>query len=777
MKKIIIICLILFFISSTSVLSADDRLLQNKEVISSANRAYAQGELIIGFKDGVSIADLTTFSGYKIKDKIAELNIALIEVDKGCENKILTSLRGKNEISFADYNSANTLNEQNVNVPSEPGATITNSCWTILKDTVQTLEGQQSGYENTEHRFCMIASIVGDVHKASHIVIFRRELGIEGLAQDVKVKPLIGEAFYIGDNYDGPDYFRASIFIGSFNEYQVNGIALFLWIGDWYYKPSSYTELVDWYKALETVYPDYLEVFKANELYCTGTVPNTEGDTNPEDDYDLYYIRITNESRGLHKPEVLFLGNPHGDETTGTIGLYWFTDWLMRMAFTDELCSEYSKEWLWWLIDNREIYIEVSHNPYGFDLMVVNNDLYARFDAREKDLDRETDYNRELGEVWGSVNGRTLRAFVDNHTIRVGCDFHDGVRNLLYPWSSAHENIIGTSPISGWRYKYSPPDFYFFDASSLRLGDYIGNYGGNFYPLRVGPWIPMLGYIANGSIVSWAYGADVMKNPAEDPYVQDEIFGNYPGAGILWLTPEIFGSFDKNPPEIMFGNDDIPRFGAEIRRFVLHQTDLAQPYVRWQPGTNEGVVNAGTQLTFKWQVNGSLVVDHTYINWGTNSDPINYPQHTSIDHDEHAGDYIGGTGWDNAESGKTNGVTYTETITLDTPGDYYFVAKAQVDQIYANVLRPDVYGDKSYLRLIKERTNSSYYELLEGTDGTEEIIGQTWWHSPIIHITVTEGNSQSEQTQQTQQSSEPISKTTIQTTIGSTTLLGKTTSK
>jgi hypothetical protein len=91
----------------------------------------------------------------------------------------------------------------------------------------------------------------------------------------------------------------------------------------------------------------------------------------------------------------------------------------MRMAFTDELCSEYSKEWLHWLIDNREIYIEVSHNPYGFDLMVVNNnDFYARFDAREKDLDRETDYNRELGEVWGSVNGRTLRAFVDNHTIR-----------------------------------------------------------------------------------------------------------------------------------------------------------------------------------------------------------------------------------------------------------------------------------------------------------------------------------------------------------------------
>ena len=73
---------------------------------------------------------------------------------------------------------------------------------------------------------------------------------------------------------------------------------------DWYYKPSSYVELVEWYQNLETIYPEYLEIFKANELYNTGTV--TGG-------YDLYYVRITNESLGLHKPEVLFLGGPHGD--------------------------------------------------------------------------------------------------------------------------------------------------------------------------------------------------------------------------------------------------------------------------------------------------------------------------------------------------------------------------------------------------------------------------------------------------------------------------------
>ena len=99
------------------------------------------------------------------------------------------------------------------------------------------------------------------------------------------------------------------------------------------------------------------------------------------------------------------------------------------------------------------------------------------------------------------------------------------------------------------------------------------------------------------------------------------------------------------------------------------------------------------------------------------------------------------TGWENAESGYTNGVTYGENIVIDQPGEYYFVAKTQVDQIYQNVLRPDIYGDTSYLRVVNERTDDSYYEMLDGTDGVEEIFGQSWWYSPIIHVTVNTPNT------------------------------------
>jgi hypothetical protein len=491
----------------------------------------------------------------------------------------------------------------------------------------------------------------------------------------------------------------------------------------WYTKPSNYAQLVSWYQALESAYPNYLEVFKANQLYGTGTV--TGG-------YDLYYVRITNENLGLHKPEILFLGSPHGDETVGTIGMYWFTDWLMRMAFTDEPCQEYSKDYLRWLIDNREIYFAVSHNPYGFDHGP------QRYDGNGWDLNREADMDgpgSPTGGIWASVNGKTLRAFVDNHLIRVACDFHGGARMLLYPWGSTHSSIIGVSPISGKSYTYAPPDFYFFDASSLRVGSYMGAYGGTLNQNNIGTIPPTVGYSVKGGISPWAYGADVTKNPVEDPWV----VGDYPGAGILWLSPEM--SNTKNPSESTFGNDTVHMFGAEVRRFILHQTDLAQPYILWQPGTiqDNSEILPETTVPLFWQVNGSLVVDHTYIQWGKDPDPINNPEYLTEDYDGHSGDYYGGTGWDNANSGQTQGVTYNENIYLTEPGDYYFVAKAQVDQIYSNVLRPDVYKDNPYLRLVKERTNDSYYEELEGTDGTEIVSGQTWWYSPIIHVRVLGG--------------------------------------
>jgi hypothetical protein len=486
----------------------------------------------------------------------------------------------------------------------------------------------------------------------------------------------------------------------------------------WYTKPHSYAELVEWYQELEIRYPNYIDVFKANEMYGTGQA--SEG-------YDIYYVRITNESLGFHKPEVLFLGGPHGDETVGTICMFWYLDWHMRSAFEEK---NKKTKWLRWLLDNREIYFEICHNPYGFD-------NHQRGDFNYWDLNREADYDGpgHYGppECWSSASGKTLKEFVNNHLIRTGTDFHGGVRMLIYPWSSTHKDIVAKSAISGSEYMYAPPDFHFYDAACLRCGAYMGDFGGNLNERNIGPSAATINYEAPGCIDAWAYGANVERNPAEDAYVKDEIFGNYNGAGIFWVTPEL--SVDKDPPEREFGSDTVIGYGIGVRRYILHQIDLAQPYVQWISPPQ--VAYSGDKIKLRWQVNGSLVVDHTSIQWGRNPDVINNPQFYGRDHNEFAGSYLGGTGWDGASNGLIDGKIWEDEIEIpEDATDIYVVAKTQVDQIYKKTIAPSVYGNASYLRIIHERTNESYVELLNGTDGEEKIEGKLWWYSPVLHISI-----------------------------------------
>lgn len=466
-------------------------------------------------------------------------------------------------------------------------------------------------------------------------------------------------------------------------------------------KPESYAELVSWYESLEAAYPGYVELFKANEYYGLGKV---------EGGYDLYYVRVTNESRGFLKPEVLFLGGPHGDETVGTVGLYWTVKWLMEQR-------EAGNELAQWLLNNREIYIEVSHNPYGFD-----HD--QRWDANDWDLNREADYDwtGQHSELWGSVNGQTLYRFINDHAIRVAVDFHGGARMILYPWSSTHMDVKGTSPFSDKKYTYAPPDFYFYHVASLRLGEYMGTYGGVLNEENIGTIPTTVGYRAPGCLAAWGYGGNVNNSPAEDEFVHDEVFGNYEGCGICWVTPEM--STTKNPPEWQFG-DENNGYISEVLKCVIHQTDLAQPSVRWTYPANDSF--SGNDVVVGWEVYGSLVVDETYIEYSFSPDFSDAV--TGHIHDEYRDSYRGGTHWD--------GTVWEEHLTIpEGITDVYLRAYARVDGTYAQVLAPDVYGPTSYLRIIRERTDDTFLEVRNTSDGIEYVTGNSLWESPLIHIKI-----------------------------------------
>jgi len=506
-----------------------------------------------------------------------------------------------------------------------------------------------------------------------------------------------------------------------------------------YTVPTDYDTFVQWWQDLETQYPGYLQMLSPNQAYGLGQVPSSTAHLP----YDLWMVRLTNESVAGPKPEAFFMGNPHGDERAGPIGAYWFVDWILRHATNDSWNTPYD-DWLNWLLDHREVYFLVSHNPDGFDRI-------RRCDALNIDLNREADHDGPEGAgscpvgapaVFSTVQGQTVARFMEEHQIRAGMDFHGGIRALLYPWGSTRGAVTAVSPVTSFTWEYAPPDFAFFDVFSHRMGDYmldfdyIGNtrLAGNFGPLNVGTPPGIVNYEAAGTYLAWGYGANTVAAPAEAPFVDN---GPYLGSGALWITPEL--STNKNPPQAHYGGDITEGFGIDVRNMLLSMIDIAQPYARWHPsGASDGVtVEAGGYANLAWQVNGSLVVDDTYVVWGTDPDPVGNPQGSSPHQTTYAGQYFGGTGWEGANKGTTTGFVWRESWRApSTPGTYYVVARGKVDQRYAQVLRPDVYGSDSYLRIVKERTMPGWSEDILGADGLEHMEYTEWWDSEVLRIEV-----------------------------------------
>ena len=451
------------------------------------------------------------------------------------------------------------------------------------------------------------------------------------------------------------------------------------------YTYHNYTTLVSDMQALNSTYPNTFELYTAQALFG---LPNV---SYGSENYKTWIIRITNESTGFNKPEVLFIGGHHGDETVSVEAAYYYAELL---------CTKYATDpWIKYLVDNREIYIMPCINPYGWVHL-------QRYDENGVDMNRDYPYDYSGSAPLSTIGARAVHELTKCHLFINTVSWHGGAEGIYYAWGCYAHN---TAP-------YECPD----DIAFYNEGKYMSQYGGsytasgsNYY--EYGRANQML-YPCYGAYEDYAYAAswDLANENA-----------SYPTNGCRSLTHCIEISNTKNPAESTLGGraDVFTPGGAEDGyvpkniRIALLLTDIAEPYINITDSIPQGALPEQI-VTFKWEVMGALNATETNIQWGNNSNPISF--YTNI-----TSNLSGGTGWQNIE--------YSQDIKMPSqPGDYYFVIRAKVDNNTLMQSAPDPANTKPQSLYVNMRTNASW----NITNYENSMQGKVNWYSQIIHIKV-----------------------------------------
>lgn len=451
------------------------------------------------------------------------------------------------------------------------------------------------------------------------------------------------------------------------------------------YTYHNYTTLVSDMQALNSTYPNIFELYTAQDLFGLPDVPDGAKS------YKTWIIRITNESTGFNKPEVLFIGGHHGDETVGVEAAYYYAELV---------CTKYTTDsWIKYLVDNREIYIMPCVNPYGWVHL-------QRYDENGVDMNRDYPFDYSGSAPFSTIGARAVHELTKRHLFINTISWHGGAEGIYYAWGCYAHN---TAP-------YECPD----DAAFYNEGKYMSEYGGsytasgsNYY--EYGRANQIL-YPCYGAYEDYAYAAS-WDLANEDP--------SYPTNGCRSLTSCIEISNTKNPAASTLGGraDVFTPDGAEDGyvpkniRIALLLTDIAEPYINLTTSIPRVALPDQT-VTFKWKVMGALNTTETNIQWGSDGDPINsYTNTTNI--------LSGGTGWQNVE--------FMQTIKMPSEvGDYYFVIRAKADNNTLTQSTPDPQNTKPQSLYVNMRTNGSW----SITNYENSMQGKVNWYSQIIHIKV-----------------------------------------
>jgi hypothetical protein len=388
---------------------------------------------------------------------------------------------------------------------------------------------------------------------------------------------------------------------------------------------------------LESSFSGLMDLSTFQEAY--GLAPVSDGSNQ----YNIQFLRITNESTGFDKPEVLIMGGQHGDEKSGSHAVFYLVETLLNNYGTDDLIT--------YLVDHREIYIVPVVNPYGFVHEI-------RLNENGEDLNRDYSYDPNLsGVVYSGIGSRGIHELSKRHLFVTMADFHSGTELICHPWGTP-----GGSENTHIAPNDTSPDHSALDGIGNLMSSRGGSFSGALPVMTCHDLAPVFGPVDD---YSYAAGWDTdLSDPA------------WPTGGSRSMAFTVELSDAKTPDESTLGGTDglFEPGGTEDGyvpkgiRMALVLIDLAEPYVRWVTPPPASVT-AGEEITVSWKVGGALSVDQTDLRYGYHSDPAANPQFETADQS-------GGTHWD--------GTVYSQTITIpSTTGQLFFTARARVDQSLA----------------------------------------------------------------------------------------------
>ncbi len=462
----------------------------------------------------------------------------------------------------------------------------------------------------------------------------------------------------------------------------------------------TYNSMVADLTALEAAFPQLAELTTAQSQFG---LPN-DGSSGQ---WQQYIMRITNESTGLDKPEVLLVGVQHGDEIVSLE---------VGVETARILLEQYGQDpWITALVDRREIYIMPLANPDGFDRGVRGS---RGDEGNNEDMNRDHLYDRcsffcSDDEPLSTIGARAIHELSKRHLFRVMVDYHGGTELIIYPWGTPLHNGNTESPD---------------EAIADALGNRMRTYGGSFrglYP--VGTSNDLLGAV-NAPLDDTAYATSWDPGNADSSFPTD-------GWRAVAYTVEISNA--KQPSQNLLGGDAdiLTTDGAEDGyvpknvRIALATIDIAEPWVEWTNRASiPSQVAAGDPVQVQWMVRGCFEVNDTRVRWGTDADPrLNFTSQSASQSDT------------SSQVCFDTPTQFSATVTFPSEGNFFLTPVARVDDSTQQQGNPTPnIPPQTWLARVRAEEGLLF---TNSTDPSEvnTVRGQVYWGAEPLAIEVTGG--------------------------------------